>query len=85
VADTEAAPGLLLDTLTGQPPAGALAPRAMTSVAFAPPGTEDGLTLSEESSGSSVREECAVAPNKVAVIVPVVAEVTYEDLMVYVA
>jgi hypothetical protein len=57
----------------------------MTSVAFAPPGTEDGVTLIDESAGSNVREECAVAPNKVAVTVPVVAEVTYEDLIVNVA
>jgi len=47
VAGTEAATGLLLERLTGQPPAGAFAPRLMTSVAAAPPGPEDGLTLRE--------------------------------------
>ena len=47
VAGTEATPGLLLERLTGQPPAGAKAPSQITSVAFAPPGTEDGRTLRE--------------------------------------
>ena len=87
VAGTEATTGLLLERLTGQPPAGALAlaPREIASIAPAQPGTEDGLTPMEESAGSNVREECAVAPNKVAVMVPVVAEVTYEELIVNVA
>jgi hypothetical protein len=39
----------------------------------------------EESAGSKVREECALVPNKVAVMVPVVAEATYEELIVNVA
>ena len=85
VGGTEAAPRLLLERLTGRPPAGALTLKEMTSVASAPPGTEDGVTLIDESAGSNVSEECAVAPNKVAVMVPVVAEVTYEDLIVNVA
>ena len=87
VAGTEATAGLLLERLTGQPPAGALAPapREIASVAPVPPGTEDGLTPMEERADSNVREECALAPNKVAVRVPVVAEVTYEELIVNVA
>jgi len=85
VGGTEAAPGLLLERLTGQPPAGASAPRLMTRVAFVPPATEEGVTPSDASAGSNVREECAVAPNRVAVMVPVVAEVTYEELIVNVA
>jgi len=48
----------------------------MTNVAEAPPETEDGLTLIDVSAGYNVREDCAIAPNKVAVMVPVVAEVT---------
>lgn len=57
----------------------------MTTAALAPPGTEDGVTLSEESAGSNVSEDCVAAPNKVAVMVPVVAEVTYEESIVNVA
>jgi len=71
LAGTEATRGLLLEKFTGQPPAGALAPREMISAAFAPPGTEDGLTRIDVSAGSNIMEDCAVAPNKVAVTVAV--------------
>ena len=85
VAGTEATRGLLLERLTGQPPAGALAPREMTRVAAAPPGAADGVTLNPKRAGSKVSEDFAVAPNRVAVMVPAVAEVTLEELIVKVA
>ena len=81
LAATEATCGLLLERFTGHPPVGALAPREMTSVAKAPPGTEDGLRRIDVSAGSNVMEDCAVAPNAVAVMVAVVVEVTLEELM----
>ena len=48
-------------------------------------GTAGGVTLNAESAGSDVSEDYAVAPNRAAVMVPVVAEVTLEELMVNVA
>ena len=57
----------------------------MTRVAAAPPGTADGVTPNDESAGSKVSEDGAVARKSVAVIVPVVAEVTLEELMVNLA
>lgn len=79
VLGTEATAGLLLDRFTTQPPAGAFAPRYRTSVAGAFPGAEDGLTLTEEIASCRVNDAWAVAPSSAAVIVPVVALLTYDE------